>query len=122
MLRTFWDAAVLIDPGAEKLDEKHMPLCGAGELSVLWRQSGFENVRERTIDIRMRFESFADYWEPFLLGQGPAGAYVGSLDSNQLKALRGEVKRRLSLPAEDTPFKLNARAWSTCGTVPSANL
>src|SRR6266567_6733016 len=44
MLRTFWDAAVHLDPGAEKLDEKHMPLCRSGELSTLWRQGELENV------------------------------------------------------------------------------
>ena len=27
MLRLFWDAAVALDPSAEPLDEKHMPLC-----------------------------------------------------------------------------------------------
>src|SRR5262245_39432471 len=68
MLRTFWDAAVAIDPGAEKLDEKHMPLCRPGELSALWRQGGVEDVRERSIHIKMRFESLSDYWDPFLLG------------------------------------------------------
>src|SRR5947209_1110255 len=66
MLRTFWDAVVGIDPRAEKLDEKHMPLCRAGELSALWRQGGLENVREQAIDIRMKFESLADFWDPFL--------------------------------------------------------
>jgi hypothetical protein len=40
MLRTFWDAAVHIDPEAEKLDEKRMPLCRASELSALGRQRG----------------------------------------------------------------------------------
>src|SRR5437867_12258869 len=36
MLRVFWDSAVEVDPRAEKFDEKHMPLCRAGELSQLW--------------------------------------------------------------------------------------
>ena len=49
MLRTFWDSVVGIDPEAEKLDEKHMPLCHAGELSALWRQGGAENVHEQSI-------------------------------------------------------------------------
>jgi ubiquinone/menaquinone biosynthesis C-methylase UbiE len=40
MLRVFWDAVVRVDPDAEKLDEKHMPLCRAGKLSDLWRQGG----------------------------------------------------------------------------------
>lgn len=118
MLRTFWDAAVHIDPDAEKVDEKYMPLCRAGELSALWKQSGLDRIREQPIDITMRFESFADYWEPFLLGQGPAGSYVRSLDRDKLQALRGEVKRLLSVSAENTPLILSARAWAVCGIVP----
>ena len=96
-----------------------MPLCRAGELSALWRQGGLENVREQSIDIRMRFESFADYWDPFLLGQGPAGSYVRRLDRDKLQALRDEVKRRLSLSGENTPFVLPARVWSVRGIVPN---
>jgi SAM-dependent methyltransferase len=118
MLRTFWDAAVHVDPDAEKLDEKRMPFCRAGELSALWRQGGLENVREQPIDIRMEFKSFADYWDPFLLGQGPAGRYVRLLDQDKLKALRDEVKRRLSLSEENAPFVLPARVWSVRGIVP----
>ncbi|MGH9668152.1 MAG: class I SAM-dependent methyltransferase [Bryobacteraceae bacterium] len=118
MLRTFWDAAVSMDAGAEKLDEKWMPLCRAGELSNLWRQGGLENVREQPIDITMRFNSFVDYWDPFLLRQGPAGAYAGGLDHSKLRVLRSEVKRRLSLSAEDAPLVLPGRVWSVRGTVP----
>src|SRR5689334_10171473 len=58
MLRTFWDAAVRIDPEAAKFDENRMPLCREGELSALWRRAGLENVHEQPIDITMRFESF----------------------------------------------------------------
>jgi SAM-dependent methyltransferase len=119
MLRTFWDAVSAMDPEAEKLDEKHMPLCRAGELSALWRQGGLENLREQPIDIRMRFESLADYWDPFLLGQGPAGSYVRRLNRDKLQALRDEVKRRLSLRAENTSFVLQARVWSVRGTAPT---
>ena len=119
MLRAFWDAAAHIDPEAERLDEKHMPLCRAGELSALWRQGGLEDVSEHSIDIRMRFGSFAEYWDPFLLGQGPAGAYVRSLDRDKLQALRNEVKLRLSYSAESTPLVLSARVWSVRGIVPN---
>jgi SAM-dependent methyltransferase len=122
MLRTFWDAAVDIDPETEKFDEKRMPLCRAGELSALWTQSGLENVREQPIDIRMRFESFADYWDPFLLGQGPAGSYLRRLDRDEVKALCNEVKRRLSLSADNTPIVLPARAWSVRGMVSKSPL
>jgi hypothetical protein len=96
-----------------------MPLCRAGEMSALWRGGGLENVREQSIDIMMRFESLADYWDPFLLGQGPAGSYVRRLDRDKLQALRDEVKRRLSLTTENTPLVLAARVWSVRGVVPN---
>jgi hypothetical protein len=118
MLRVFWDAVVAIDPAAEKLDEKRMPLCRAGELPELWRQVGLEAVLEKAIDIQMRFASFADYWEPFLLRQGPAGAYTHRLTPQQLTALRGEVKRRLGISAEDRPIELRGRVWAVRGVVP----
>src|ERR1051325_7823032 len=118
MLRVFWDAVVAIDPAAEKLDERRMPLCRAGELSELWRQGGLEAGRERSIHIQMRFASFADYWEPFLLGQGPAGAYARGLTPRQLTTLRGEIKRRLGISAEDRPIDLSGEAWAVRGVVP----
>ncbi len=116
MLRAFWDAAVSADPKAEKLDEKHMPLCRSGELAQLWKQGGLEDVHEQPLDIIMQFDSFSDYWDAFLLGQGPAGAYVRSIDTDRLKVLRLEVKRRLSVTTEDAPFSLPARVWAVRGT------
>ena len=118
MLRIFWDAAVSIDREAEKLDEKHMPLCRAGELSARWKQSGLEDVREEAIEFDMRFESLAAYWEPFLLGQGPAGSYCRSLSRDKLEALHDAVKSRLPLSDERTPFLLSARGWAVRGVVP----
>lgn len=118
MLRVFWDAAVATDPAAEKVDEKHMPLCRGGELSDLWKGGGLENVREQPIDITTQFASFADYWDPFLLGQGPAGAYTARLDPGRQQALRGELKRRLAVSREDAPLVLTARVWAVRGAVP----
>jgi hypothetical protein len=67
----------------------------------------------------MRFDNFADYWDPLLLGQGPAGAYVQSIDANRRRALRAEVRVRLSIVSDDAPFALPARAWAVRGTVPA---
>ena len=118
MLRAFWDAAASVDAKAEKRDEKHMPRCRAGELSDLWKHGGLENVREQPLDMTMRFESFVDYWDPFLLGQGPAGSYAGGLDREKVEALRSGVKRRLSVSEEGAPFVLPARVWPVAGNVP----
>ncbi len=118
MLRTFWDAAVTIDAKAEELDEKRLPLCRNGELSNLWKQGGLEKIREQPLDITMQFRSFSDYWDPFLLGQGPAGTYVGRLDKSKLQALRSELKRRLAVSSEAAPLPLTAQVWAVRGTVP----
>jgi SAM-dependent methyltransferase len=118
MLRTFWDTAVSIDPKAEALDEKHMPLCRSGDLRELWRRGGLTSIDERPLDFTMRFSSFSDYWEPFLLGQGPAGSYVRRLDNARRSALRDEVKRRLQISEGNSAFDLPARAWAVRGTVP----
>ena len=119
MLRVFWDAAVTVDRTAEPSDELHMQLCRAGELEALWKAAGLEHVTGRPLDIQMQFASFADYWDPFLLGQGPAGAYVARLDVQHRQALRAEVKRRLSLHSEESPFSLPARVWAVRGFVPA---
>src|SRR5262249_12302935 len=111
MLRTFWDAAASIDERAGKLDEAQMPLCRAGELSDLWEKLGLKNVQEQALDIQMPFRSFEDYWDPFLLGQGPAGAYAASLGAEILQRLRTAVMRRLPIPAGNVSFVLPARAW-----------
>jgi len=119
MLRIFWDAAVSVDRDAEKLDERHMPLCRAGELSALWKQGGLDHIQEQAMDIEMRFESFADYWEPFLLGQGPAGSYARRLGRAKLDDLRREVIRLLGPSGEKAPFALPARDWPVGGIVSS---
>lgn len=118
MLRVFWDAAVSVDARAEKLDEKHMPLCRAGELSQLWTRAGLQDVRERPLDITMRFQSFADYWDAFRFAQGPAGVYVRGLQPDPLRTLRDAVRRRLPISGDNEPFALPARVWAVRGTVP----
>jgi hypothetical protein len=96
-----------------------MPLCRGGELEALWKEGGLENVTGRPLDIQMQFASFPDYWDPFLLGQGPAGAYVRKIDVPRREALRAEVKRRLRLHSEEAPFSLPARLWAVRGFVPT---
>lgn len=117
MLRAFWGAAVALNPEAEAKDEKHMPLCRRGELKQLWTDTGFARIDERPLEMRMDFVSFNDYWEPFTLGEGPAGAYVTALDAAQRDALREEIKKRLNVSKDTEPVSLMARAWAVRGDV-----
>ncbi len=120
MLRLFWDEAVSLDPAADDRDERHMALCGRGELAALWRRHGLENISSEPLVIETAFASFDDYWLPFLERQGPAGAYAGGLTAAGREQLRGRLRRRLRLLAgkPDTPIALRARAWAVRGTVP----
>ena len=120
MLRLFWDAAVAVDKRAETLDEGRMPLCKQGEIAGLWRSAGLENIHEQRLEVEMNFKSFQDYWEAFLVGQGPAGAYVKQVGRNHLQIPRDEVKRLLSRRVqqdEAAPFTLHGRAWAVRGSI-----
>lgn len=119
MLRVFWGEAVALDPAIESRDERHMPLCRRGELAALWRAHGLEDVAETALTIVTRFPSFEDYWQPFLEGQGPAGALIASLPSHARDALRMRLRRRLVDDDDDRPIVMSARAWAARGTVPS---
>jgi SAM-dependent methyltransferase len=118
MLRVFWDEVVAQDPAAAALDERHLPLCRQGELASLWRASGFDRIDERPLSIAMRFTSFDDYWQPFLGGQGPAGAYVRGLHDEQRQALEQQIRSRIAPTGHGQPISLNARAWVVKGIVP----
>jgi len=117
MLRVFWEAVAAVDPAAAKMDEAQIRLCREGELAALWREGGLIGVQEKPLDITMQFQSLDDFWEPFLLGQGPAGAYVKKLDAMRRKRLRAELGQKLTLASESSAFTLPARAWAVRGTV-----
>jgi SAM-dependent methyltransferase len=120
MLRFFWDEAVALDPAMEPKDERHMKLSREGELGVLWRKAGLTDVQERALTIEQRYASFGDYWEPFLGGAGPGGAYVVSLTDEARRQLEARLQKRLLGDRPDSAFTLSARAWGVRGTVPAA--
>jgi SAM-dependent methyltransferase len=119
MLRVFWDEAVALNPDMDARDERHMPLSSAGELETLWRQQGLEEVATGPLTIETAFSSFDDYWLPFLERQGPAGAYVGTLQERAREQLRLRLRTRLLGDGPDRPIALRARAWAVRGTVAS---
>ena len=94
-----------------------MPLCRRGELAALWRQAGLADVGEHPLTIDLVFDSFNDYWLPFLDGVGPAGAYAAALADPARDALRARLVARVSTGIEDQGFTLKARAWAATGIV-----
>jgi SAM-dependent methyltransferase len=113
MLRTFWDEAAALDPDAP--DERGMPLSRCGELAALWQAHRLVGVNEVRLCIDMPFLSFDDYWQAFLGGQGPAGAYAASLPRRQRTALRARLHDRLA--PSGAAFSLRGCAWAVRGEV-----
>jgi SAM-dependent methyltransferase len=118
-LRIFWDEAVALDAAAEPKHERNMKLTREAQLGALWRSAGLVHVQEKALVIEQAFESFDDYWGPFLAGVGPGGAYVVSLSEERRKALEARMRARLLASGTDSAFTLKARAWCVRGEIPA---
>lgn len=116
-LRSFWDAAVGLDPGAADLDEGiRFPLCRPEALSAAFGEAGLNDVRIGSIEVPTTFASFDDYWAPFTRGQGPAPGYVSSLSTDRQLRLREQLRDSLVM-AEGVPIRLTARVWTATSIV-----
>jgi SAM-dependent methyltransferase len=115
LMRHFWDAAVSLNPQAHLLDEGvRFPLCQPAALTAAFEGSAMTDVAVAPLVISTPFQSFDDYWSPFLGGQGPAPAYACSLDEPSRSALRDRLRE--SLPTQpDGSIVLSARAWAVRG-------
>jgi SAM-dependent methyltransferase len=115
MMRDFWDAAVALNPEARELDEgRRFPICQPEPLAALFEGAGLNRIAVRSLDIPTHFRDFADYWTPFLGGQGPAPGYVRALSEADRTALRDDIRARLPYNA-DGSVDLIARAWAVRG-------
>ena len=116
-LRIFWDAAATMDASATQYDEgDRFPLCAPEPLSTLFQGAGLEQVEVIDLEIPTLFDNFADYWEPFLGGTGPAPSYVASLGMERRRQLRETLRERLRTN-DDGRIELTARAWAVRGTI-----
>jgi hypothetical protein len=116
-LRIFWDTVVELNPNVSHLHEgNRFPDSNAKSLKYLFENAGFKEAETAPIEIDTIFRDFDDYWKPFLGGQGPAPAYVLSLDETERSKLRDVLFERLPIRA-DGSIPMVARAWAVKGTV-----
>lgn len=108
-LSVFWRAARRLDPDAA--DEAGLAGAREGHLGQLFRAAGLRDVEETVLAVSVEHPSFEEWWEPFTLGVGPAGAHVAGLDADRQDLLREEC--RTLLP--EAPFVVHARAWAARG-------
>lgn len=108
-LAAFWDAARELDPNVP--DEGRVAGAREGHLASLFTDAGLNDVEQGVLSVSVEHPTFEDWWEPFLLGVGPAGDHVASLDAAGRTRLADRCRRNLP-PA---PFVLHARAWVARG-------
>jgi hypothetical protein len=117
VMRTFFDVATSLDAKAADYDDGvKAPICRPGPLRELFERSGLQDVAVRGIDIPAAFDSFDDYWSPFLGGTGSAPKYCASLSNEARERLRNELQRRLPI-GPDGEILLAIRAWAAKGRV-----
>jgi len=109
-ISAFWQAARDID--ADVRDESELPGARAGHLSDLFEVVGLRDIRETELFASIELPTFEDWWEPFQLGVGPAGAYVGTLGEGERAALRARCMEILV----GEPFSVTAVAWAARGS------
>jgi SAM-dependent methyltransferase len=112
-LAVFWQAVREVDPGAD--DESGRPGVRDGDLARLYAQAGLGEAQVSTLTVRVRQASFEQWWEPFTLGVGPAGAYVASLTPERRAVLREQCRQLLPVG----PIETTATAWAALSRRPA---
>jgi len=108
-LSPFWSALEEFDPAAE--NESHYAGARDGHLGDLFRKAGLADVQQSSLSVGVEFESFEEWWAPYELGVGPAGAYVAKLDD----ARRGELREFCRPRMPQAPFTITGKAWAARG-------
>ena len=73
------------------IDESKLAGAREGHLAELCEAAGLREVEDGAISIAVEHATFDEWWEPFTLGVGPAGAYVAALEEDERAALRDRV-------------------------------
>ena len=110
-LSVFWEAARELDAHIE--DESGLAGAREGHLVELFEAAGIRDVQEGDLVVDVEHPSFDEWWEPYTLGVGPAGALVARLDPDRQAQLRDRCRGKL--PA--APFVMSAHAWAARGRV-----
>ena len=105
-LSPFWRAVHDLDPAAA--GESQLPGTREGHLAALAGDAGLVDVRPSVMTVTSGFDTFADWWEPYTFGVGPAGGYVAQLSDAGRDALAARCADLLGPP----PFEVRASAWA----------
>ena len=103
----FWEAASQV---GRVIDESDRPGAREGHLAELFAAAGLDDIRATSLTIEIEHSSFEEWWEPFTLGVGPAGAHFRSLADPDRERLREAC---LALVTHSP--RIPATAWAVAG-------
>jgi SAM-dependent methyltransferase len=110
-LSLFWDVAREHDLSVR--DESGLVGTREGQLVALFGEAGLVEVEQALLSVSVEHATFEEWWEPYTLGVGPAGAHVAGLEPVAREELRERCRAALPAP----PFVMTAAAWAARGTV-----
>lgn len=105
-LSLVWGALLELVPDA--VDESGLPGARRGHLEELATLAGLEDVTGGVVEVRVSFDDFDEWWEPYTFGIGPLGVCVAGLDEQQ----RSLVRLRCAALLGPAPFTIAAHAWA----------
>ncbi len=108
-LGAFWEEARVLDSAVE--DESDLAGAREGHLEELFEAAGLHAIEGTLLSVRVEHPTFAQWWEPFTLGVGPAGSYAARLDPDRQARLREACRARFP----DEPFVVTGCAWAARG-------
>jgi SAM-dependent methyltransferase len=108
-LAPFWRVVRELHPDAP--DESELAGARQGHLAELLTAAGWIDVEDDALTVRVEHAAFDEWWEPFTLGVGPAGAFVAGLDGDATEELRAHLREHLG----EGPIVIPARAWAARG-------
>src|SRR5450755_4601462 len=103
-LHLFWEAAREVDPDVE--DESALAGARSGHLASLLAAAGVREVQASSLTVAVEHHSFEEWWQPYMLGVGPAGSFVAQLNPERQARLRELCRERLP----PSPFVVSATA------------
>jgi SAM-dependent methyltransferase len=109
-MSVYYEALHEVDPS--RPNESGRPGTRPGQLAELFRETGLDDIEETTLVARVNHPSFEDWWAPYELGVGPAGAYVASLEAPRRRELREFCRPRMP----QAPFTITGKAWAARGS------
>jgi SAM-dependent methyltransferase len=105
----YWKAARELDPNLT--GESDRAGVREGHLAELFKAAGLREVEQAELSATTEYETFDEWWYPYTLGVGPAGAHAQSLGPDELAEVRERCRRLLPEP----PFAFTAYAWAVRG-------